>query len=213
MTKIIVTGPGPDIGKTIVSAILVTALGADYWKPIQCGNLENSDSKVIETLTDPAKCCIFEPAYEFKHPLSPHHCARLEKVKIEPEKFILPKTDRPLVIETSGGPLVPLSSTLLAIDLFQSWDAIWVLVSKNYLGSINHSLLTIEALKNRSLNLSHIVFNGAPNPDSEEAILAISQIPLLGKVLPENKFTPTKIKEYAQQWKKQATFGTLIHRC
>jgi len=210
MTKIIVTGNGTGVGKTTVSAILITALGADYWKPIQCGTQDGSDSKAIEKLTDPSKCCIFPPAYELKHPLSPHHSAKLEGVEIDPQKVILPKTDRPLVIETAGGPLAPLTQSLLAIDLFQSWNGIWIVVSKHYLGSINHTLLTIEALKNRSLDVHHIVFNGKPNPDTEEAILHFSSVPCLGTLLPEKTLTPTKIKEYAEKWKH--AFGIPIHK-
>lgn len=141
MVDIIVAGIGTGVGKTVVSAIITTLFKGDYWKPIQSGEVD-ADSQVIAKLLS-LECTVHPPAYSFKAPLSPHHAARLENQTIDPDKIIPPNTNRPLVIEMAGGIFVPLRDNLLSIDLFKSWNASWILVSKHYLGSINHTLLTI----------------------------------------------------------------------
>lgn len=201
MHRIIVTGSGTDVGKTVVSAILTTLFGGDYWKPIQCGDMENSDTITMQKWIDPSKHSIHAPAYSLQAPLSPHHAARLEKISLNPASIVPPKTNRPLIIETAGGIFVPLTTKMLSIDLFQAWKGLWVIVSQHYLGSINHTLLTIHALKQRNIPVMGLVFNGEPNPDSEEAILALSGIPLLGRLLPEATIDRSTIQRYAKQWR------------
>lgn len=196
-----VAGIGTDVGKTIVSAILAIALGADYWKPITCDVVGSRDPDTMGRWLDPTRHTIHPPAYSLENLLSPHHAARLENISIDMEKIILPKTKRPLVIEGVGGIFVPLTTKVLSIDLFSRWDCHWVIVSRHYLGSINHTLLTIDALKRRGLTITGLIFNGESNPDSEAAILEVSQIPLLGRLLPENEINPTTIQRYAEQWK------------
>lgn len=198
---IIITGSGPDIGKTVVSAIFVSSLQGDYWKPIECGSEENSDTATIRSLVNPAHHCIFEPAYALKAPLSPHHAARLENTTIEARFIHPPRTTRCLIVETAGGICVPLTHSILSLDVLKSWNARWVVVSKHYLGSINHTLLTIQTLKNLHIPVAGIVFNGEPNQDSEMAILTFSQLPLLGRLLPEANLNPLIIQKYAKQWK------------
>lgn len=200
MKRIIVTGNGTDVGKTVASAVLVTKLDADYWKPVQCGYPGASDSHVVSQLVDKRKHRIHPPAYSLKAFLSPHHAARLEDVTINVEKIVPPSTDRPLVIESVAGVMVPLTTNTLTIDLFKSWDAHWVIVSKNYLGSINHTLLTIETLKRRGVKLLGLIFNGEPNLDSESAIIANSQLPVIGRLLPEPILDINIIQRYATQW-------------
>jgi dethiobiotin synthetase len=200
MKNIIVAGSGTDVGKTVVAAILTTLLKGDYWKPIQCGDEETADTATMKILVDTTRHQIYPPAYSFKTPLSPHHAARLENTSICVSAIIPPRTQRPLIIESIGGVFVPLTTHVLTIDLFKSWDCRWVIVSKHYLGSINHTLLTIEALKRYQVSIAGIIFNGEPNPDSEAAILEVSQLPCLGRVLPEPCLDPQTIQRYAIQW-------------
>jgi dethiobiotin synthetase len=199
MFKLIVTGPGTEVGKTVVSAILTSIFQADYWKPIECGNQECSDTEVMKTLINPLSQ-VHPPMYSFKAPLSPHQAARLEHIQIDPYLIIPPKTTRPLVIETAGGILVPLNPHTLTLDLFESWKGLWVIVSKHYLGSINHTLLTVEKLKQRNASILGLIFNGEPNADTEEAILHFSNLPFLGRLLPEKQININIIPHYVEQW-------------
>jgi dethiobiotin synthetase len=203
-----VAGIGTDVGKTIVSSILTTLLKGDYWKPIQCGDEENSDAATIKRWIDTTRHSIHPPAYSLKAPLSPHHAGRLESTSINLDSITLPQTTRPLIIEGVGGILVPLTSKTSSIDLFKSWDCQWVIVSKHYLGSINHTLLTIEVLKKLCIPILGIIFNGEHNPDSESAILEISQVSVLGRLLPETNLNSQTIQRYAKQW--QPHFSKLL---
>ncbi len=200
MNKIIVAGSGTCVGKTIVAAILTTSLKGEYWKPVQCGDEEDSDTATIKKLIDETKCHIHEPAYSLKAPLSPHHAAILENISICPKNIIPPQTIRPLIIEGVGGIFVPLSSKILSFDLFKSWNCPWIVVSSHYLGSINHTLLTLHALKQNNILVAGIIFNGLPNYDSENVILEFSQVPLLGRLLPETNINPQIIQRYAKLW-------------
>ncbi|MBA2727231.1 MAG: dethiobiotin synthase [Parachlamydiaceae bacterium] len=200
MTKIIVAGIGTDVGKTVVSAVLMTALQADYWKPVQCSDVDHSDCQTIRQFVPNGHHRVYTSAYTFKAPLSPHHAARLQNVQIDINAIKLPETNRPLIIESCGGIFVPLSKAVLTIDLFCSWKVQWILVSRHYTGSINHTLLTIEAMKSRGIDLLGLIFNGEPNPDSEEAILAISKVNMIGRLLPEPILNPQIIQRYAKQW-------------
>lgn len=202
MHRIMVAGIGTDVGKTVVSAILTTLLKGEYWKPIQCGE---SDSEVVKNWID---AFIHPPAYSLKTPLSPHHAARLENTIIHWESISVPQTSRPLIIEGVGGILAPLTTSTLSIDLFKSWNCQWVVVSKHYLGSINHTLLTINVLKQLGIPLLGILFNGECNPDSEEAILKIAQLPVLGRLYPEALINSQTIQRYAKQW--QPHFSPLL---
>ncbi len=199
MDKIIIAGIDTDVGKTVVSAIMMQKLRANYWKPVQCG-LKNPDIKEITRLTC-QKHQIFPSSYTFTAPLSPHHAARLENISIDPRKIHLPSTKKNLVIEMAGGVFTPLSSNLTMLDHFQTFGAKFLIVSKHYLGSINHTLLTIEALKARNLPILGIVFNGGVNSDTETAILKISKIPLYGRLFQEKEITPLTIKKYVNLWK------------
>lgn len=203
MNKIIVTGIDTDAGKTVVAAILAALFKGGYWKPVQSGAENIKDTIVMQHLLEADKHQIFNPAYSFQAPLSPHHAARLENISINPEQIIPPKTSRPLIIESIGGLMVPLTSKITTLDLFSQWEALWIIVSRHYLGSINHTLMTVETLKNRNLPVAGIIFNGTPNPDTESAILEISKIPHLASLLPEKTIAPETIQRYAQQWLPQ----------
>lgn len=182
MKPIFVTGIDTGIGKTIISAILVQKLQADYWKPIQSGDLDQSDTMTVRSLVSNPVSRFHPETYRLTQPFSPHKSARLDGVSIRLEDFHLPVTERPLVIEGAGGLMVPLNGRELMIDLIARFDAEVVVVSKNYLGSINHTLLTLELLKNQELPVKGIIFNGEKEKDSEEVILGYSNVPCLGFV-------------------------------
>jgi dethiobiotin synthetase len=203
MCNIIVTGCGTGVGKTIVSAIIAKAVGGDYFKPIACGPEKSSDTNRVKKLLTGTNCHVFPSAYSLQAALSPHHAARLENISINVDQITLPTTSKPLIIETAGGILVPLHKNRLTIDLFSSWQALWIVVSKNYLGSINHTLLTLEALKQRKIDVSFLIFNGPENQDSQEAILHFSQIELLGTLQQEKSFSKKIIEKYANLWKEK----------
>lgn len=192
--KLIVAGIGTDVGKTIVASILTYALKGIYWKPVQCGL--PSDRERIEELF--GKGCTYPEAVILKTPRSPHHAARLEGVQIAPSNIVPPKTARPLIIEGCGGIHVPLTPQTLMIDLFASWNCAWVVVSRHYLGSINHTLLTLEALQRRSIPIKGIIFNGEPCPETESAILQFSNLPCLARLQQEPQWNLSTICKYAQ---------------
>jgi dethiobiotin synthetase len=181
MKKIIVTGIGTDIGKTLVSAVLVEGLSAEYWKPVQSGTIQGSDSEIIRRLAPKVKN-IHPETYLLKAPLSPHAAAELDSVTIELDAIKPPEHKHTLIIEGAGGLLVPLNNHQLMIDLFKKLNAPVVLVSRHYLGSINHTLLSIEALRAREIPILGIIFNGDRNLASQKAILAFSGLRVLAYI-------------------------------
>ncbi|MFJ1434000.1 dethiobiotin synthase [Capnocytophaga canimorsus] len=195
-----VTGISTEVGKTIVAAILTEALNADYWKPIQSGDLQNSDTHKIKRWISNSKTFFHPNAYALSIPASPHLSAKLDDTTIEIDKIIRPKTENHLVIEGAGGLLVPLNETTTIADLILPSDRI-IIVSRHYLGSINHTLLTIEALKNRNLTPYGIIFSGEENTSSEEIILKKSGIRCLGRIDEEPYFDKNVIRYYAEKWK------------
>ena len=194
--KLFITGISTDVGKTIVSTIITEALEADYWKPIQAGDLDNSDSHFIKSKITNQKSKIFPNAYQFYTSASPHFAAELDGITIDLKNIIEPKTTNHLVIEGAGGVFVPLNNTDVVIDLIQS-DYKVIVVSRHYLGSINHTLLTIEALKNRKINIAGIIFNGDENTATETIILNKTGLKCIGRIESEPYFDPTVIREYA----------------
>jgi len=199
--KLFITGISTDVGKTIASAIIVEALQADYWKPIQAGDLDNSDSHKIKSYISNNKTIIHENSYKLNTPASPHFAAEIDGISIDLKKIIEPKTTNQLVIEGAGGLLVPLNETDCIIDLIQK-DYKVIIVSRHYLGSINHTLLTIEALKNRKINIAGIIFNGNENKSTEAIILNKSGIKCIGRIEHEPYFDQNVIREYANLFLK-----------
>lgn len=167
---IFITGIGTGVGKTICSAILVEKLLADYWKPIQSGDLENTDTETVRSLISNKQSVIHPESYRLTQAFSPHKSALLDGVSIELDKIVLPETDNQLIIEGAGGLMVPLNDKDLMVDLIEKFNAEVFLVSQNYLGSINHTLLSGEILKSRNINLSTIIFCGRQDKSSEEII-------------------------------------------
>lgn len=200
MKKIFVTGIGTGVGKTIVSAIITEALQADYWKPVQAGLDDVTDSKRVKSLLTNKKSVVHPEAFRLKLPASPHAAAAAENIKITVKAIKLPRTTNNLVIEGAGGLMVPLNEKELMIDLISSINTGVVLVVRHYLGSINHTLLSIEALLSRNIPITGLVFNGVPNIASEEAILNFSGVPVLGRIKEEKVFTPEIISGYAGEF-------------
>ncbi|WP_316810211.1 dethiobiotin synthase [Pedobacter heparinus] len=177
-----ITGIGTGIGKTVVSAILTEKLKADYWKPIQSGDLEISDSLFIKHLISNSQTVIHPERYRLGQPLSPHLSARMDGVQISLEALQPPQTDNNLVIEGAGGLMVPLNDKELILDLIKQLNAQVIVVSQNYLGSINHTLLTLEVLKSSHISVKGLIFNGSPNPETESYISQYSQLAILGNI-------------------------------
>jgi dethiobiotin synthetase len=194
--KLFITGISTDVGKTIASAIITEALEADYWKPIQAGDLDNSDSHKIQRYISKNKSVIHENSYKLNTPASPHLAAELDGITIDLKKIIEPKTENHIVIEGAGGLFVPLNETDFVIDLIHPNYKV-IVVSRHYLGSINHTLLTIEALKNRGINIAGIVFNGNENGPTETIILNTTQLKCIGRIEEEPYFDQNVISEYA----------------
>jgi len=198
--KLFITGISTDVGKTIASAIIVEALEADYWKPIQAGDLENSDSHKIKSLVS-TKSKIHPNSYRLNTPASPHLAAELDGVTVDLNQIKEPQTENNLVIEGAGGVFVPLNENDCIIDLIQS-DYKVIIVSRHYLGSINHTLLTIEALKNRKINVAGIIFNGNKNESSEAIILKKTGLKCIGRIEQEPYFDTRVISEYADLFRE-----------
>lgn len=183
MTKrIIVTGTDTGVGKTVFAAALASALGAIYWKPIQAGLREETDRQAVLRLSGLSEERVLPEAYRLKTPASPHLAAEIDGVAIDPEALILPNTDRPLVVEGAGGLLVPLTRDVAYIDVIGRWQAPVVLCARTTLGTINHSLLSIEALRTRGIALLGIVFIGDENAESERIIMEMGRARRLGRL-------------------------------
>jgi dethiobiotin synthetase len=181
-----ITGIGTGIGKTIVSAVLTEKLKSDYWKPIQSGDLDDSDTLKVRNLVSNTTTIFHSEAYRLTQPYSPHKSAAIDEITIDLNKIVTPKTNNRLIIEGAGGLMVPLNDDYLMIDLIKQLDVEVVLVSQNYLGSINHTLLSVVMLKQYDIKIAGIIFNGKTNENSESYILNYTGVKLLGH-LPEFK--------------------------
>ncbi|MDQ0639209.1 dethiobiotin synthetase [Pedobacter sp. W3I1] len=182
MAKYFITGIGTGIGKTLISAILTEKLKADYWKPIQSGDLDTSDSITIDRLISNTQTVIHPESYRLTQPLSPHLSAKLDGIEIDLDKINIPLTDNHLVIEGAGGLMVPLNENELIIDLIKKLNVEVILVSQNYLGSINHTLLSINLLKQYEIPIKGVIFNGDENLETERYIQQYAKIKKLGSV-------------------------------
>lgn len=195
--QLIIAGIGTEIGKTVVSAIVVEALQADYWKPVQSGALEDSDTETVRRLISNPVSTFHPEAYRLREPLSPHAAAAIDGVEISLTNFQLPETDNHLVIELAGGLLVPLNDRDLTIDLVQQLNVPVLLVSKHYLGSINHTLLSVEALQRRGIPILGLIFNGPETPASEDFIVNYTGLKTFGRIAWEAEVNNDFIKRQA----------------
>lgn len=185
MTGFIVTGTDTDVGKTVFAAALVGATGGTYWKPIQSGLEAPTDTDVVRRLAETGGSGILPEVYRLRTPASPHLAAEKDEVSIDLERLTLPEpgqTKSPLIVEGAGGVLVPLSRTVLQIDLFARWELPVIVVASTRLGTINHSLLSIEALRRRAIPIVGVAFCGEANDDSEATICAFGKVRRLGRL-------------------------------
>ena len=174
--QIFVSGIGTDVGKTVVSAILVEALQADYWKPVQAGGLNFTDTHFVKSLVSNTQSTFHAEQYALKTPASPHYAAKLDGVSIDVASFQFPAIQNRLIVEGAGGLMVPLNEQHTVIDFVKQYELPLLLVANNYLGSINHTLLSVAALKQASIPLLGIIFNGDTYLDNAEIIQQLSMV-------------------------------------
>ena len=201
-----ISGIGTDVGKTVVSAIVAQSLAANYWKPIQAGDLDNTDSIKVARLCNETVHVLPEK-YRLKTPMSPHGAAEIDQVEIKSSDFEVPHFDNTLIIEGAGGMMVPLHiDGLLLIDVLaeKKWPVI--LVSRHYLGSINHTLLSVDALKKRNIPILGIIYVGEEHQSTEKIISSVSQIPVLGRIPMVDKVN----KEFVQTEAIKMTDASIV---
>lgn len=198
--KLFITGIGTDVGKTVASTIIVEALEADYWKPIQAGDLEISDTHKVKSKISNQKSHFHPNAYALNTPASPHYAAAVDGISIDLKTIKEPTTKNHLVIEGAGGILVPINDTDCVVDLIRP-DYKVIVVSRHYLGSINHTLLTIEGLKSRAIQIAGIIFSGNENKATEEIILNKTNLKCIGRIDDEPYFDNNVIRYYADKFR------------
>jgi dethiobiotin synthetase len=193
MSVLIVTGTDTGIGKTVFAAGLAGALGAYYWKPIQAGVDPEGDKETVAALSGLPSTRILPEAFRLTTPASPHLAARIDGITIALDQLPLPKLDGPLVVEGAGGVLVPISETLLMADLFAHWGQPVILCARTGLGTINHSLLSIEALRSRGAQLAGIAFIGDPHAENERIVPQLAGVPSLGRLPHLDRLDPASL--------------------
>lgn len=200
-----ITGIDTGVGKTVVSAIFTEMLGFDYWKPIQSGDLDNSDTMKVQELVARNDVAFYPEGFRLTHPLSPHASAKLDNISISPIDFSLPSTDK-LLIEGAGGVMVPINEKGdCIVDLIDSFNCEAIVVSKHYLGSINHTVLTCSVLKQKGIPIRGIIFVGDENQPTETIIASLTKCQILGRIPWNEKVDSAFVKEQAlqlqQTWK------------
>ncbi len=203
--NLIVCGTDTDVGKTVVSALLVQGLESNYWKPIQSGLSEGSDTDWVCKILKLPKHRYLKEIYRFQAPVSPHWAAEKENCSVSIEKLKLPEFGQQTIIETAGGLMVPLRRDFLQLDLLEQWQLPVVLVARSGLGTINHTLLSLEALKRRKLPIVGVILNGPLHADNPKTIHDFGGVPILAE-LP--KLSPLTSETLQEEWQKQK----LIHR-
>lgn len=198
--RLVVCGTDTDVGKTVVSAWLVQGLTARYWKPVQSGLADGGDRSTVASLLKLPAERLLPEVYRLSEPLSPHWAAERDGLTIEPERLHLPPGDGPLVVETAGGVLVPLRRDWLQIQQLQRWQLPVVLVARSGLGTLNHTLLTLEALRHRAIPVLGLVLNGPPHADNPRTLAALGTVPVLAELPP---LQPLAAAALAEQWQRQ----------
>jgi dethiobiotin synthetase len=196
-----ITGISTEVGKTVAAAIITEALQADYWKPIQAGELDNSDTHKVKRLISNSKSIFHENSYALKTPMSPHAAAEIEGVTIDLKKILIPKTQNHLVIEGAGGLLVPLNNSETILDIIKPNYKV-IVVSRHYLGSINHTLLTIKLLQEKGFDIA-IIFSGDAHKTTEDIIVKMTNVSVIGRINEEPYFDKNVVKEYADKFKEK----------
>jgi len=203
---LVICGTDTDVGKTVVSALVVQGLGATYWKPVQSGLEGGGDSGRLQALLQLPAERLLPEAYRLQTPVSPHWAAELEGITIDPARLALPAVAGALVVETAGGLLVPLRRDWLQIDQLAAWRLPVLLVARSGLGTLNHTLLSVEALRQRSIPLLGLVLNGPLHPDNPTTLAALAQAPVLAQLPPLEPLTASGL---AAQWQEQDLGRTL----
>jgi len=199
MNTYFITGISTDVGKTIASAILVEALEADYFKPVQAGELDNCDTKKVQQFVSNSKSVFHANSYALKTPMSPHGAAEIDGLTIDLKQIKRPNTKNNLVIEGAGGLMVPLNDSETILDLIQPNDKM-IVVSRHYLGSINHTLLTINTLKAKGFDVA-LIYSGDEHKSTESIIEKMTGVPVIGRINDEPYFDKNVVKEYAEKFK------------
>jgi dethiobiotin synthetase len=199
MKKYFITGISTEVGKTVASAIITEALEADYWKPVQSGDLEYSDTHKVKNLISNNTSVFHENSYALNTPMSPHASAEIDGITIDIDKIKEPATKNNLVIEGAGGLLVPLNNEQTIFDLIKP-DYKIIVVSRHYLGSINHTLLTLNLLKSKGFDVS-LIYSGNEHKTTEEIIEKMSGVDVLGRIEEEPYFDQNVIQEYAEKFR------------
>jgi len=205
--RLVVCGTDTDVGKTVVSALVVQGLGARYWKPVQSGLADGGDTAWVQRLLDLPAERIVPEVYRFTAPVSPHWAAEREGLVIEPERLALPGGPGPLVVECAGGLLVPLRRDWLQIDQIATWGLPVLLVARSGLGTLNHTLLSLEALRQRSIPVLGLVLNGPPHPDNPRTLASLGGVPVLAELPP---LAPLNAAALRDQWQASALPNTLV---
>jgi dethiobiotin synthetase len=209
---LVICGTDTDVGKTIVSALFVQGLKASYWKPVQSGTEGGGDRQRVIDLLGLPKERWQQEAYAFQAPVSPHWAAEREGRCIDPEQLKLPDIDGPLVVETAGGLMVPLTRHWLQIQQLERWKLPVVLVARSELGTLNHTLLSLEALRGRNIAIIGLVINGPPHTDNSRTLNELGAVPLLCELPPLVELNAAAL---ARQWHVQnvkAKVETEIYR-
>ncbi len=200
MKTYFITGISTEVGKTIASAIVTEALEADYWKPVQAGELDFADMHKVEKLVSNSTSKFHPNSYALHTPMSPHAAAEIDKLTIDINKIRKPRTKNHLVIEGAGGLLVPLNDTHTILDLIEPTYKV-IVVSRHYLGSINHTLLTVQLLKEKGFEVS-LIFSGTMHTSTESIIQKMTNAPIIGRIDEEPYFDQNVVKEYAELFRK-----------
>ena len=204
ISTFIISGTDTGIGKTTVAAMLTLALDGMYWKPIQSGTAEDTDRQRVQELTELPDECFLPERYVLQQPLSPHRAAELDGIDIDTENFPVPATDKPLIIEGAGGLMVPLTRQKMQIDLFRTWGVPVILCARTGLGTINHTLLSIEALRHRNMPIHGLIFIGADNTDTIRTIGDFSGCPVLGHIPVLDRINPKALESvFAQRFRRE----------
>ena len=198
--QLVVCGTDTDVGKTIVSAWLVQGLKAYYWKPVQSGLDGGGDRGHVRDLLKLSDDRLLPEAYAFQQPVSPHWAAEIDGVELDPRALTLPAVDGPLVVETAGGLMVPLTRRWMQIDQLQEWQRPVVLVARSGLGTLNHTLLSLEALRKRQIRVLGIILNGPPHDDNPATLEQFSDATVLGHLPPLQPLTANAL---AHEWGRQ----------
>ena len=210
LPQLVVCGTDTDVGKTVISAWLVQGLKARYWKPVQSGLDGGGDRQRVQTLLNLSADRILPEAFAFQQPVSPHWAAELDGVALDPDALNRPRIDQPLVVETAGGLMVPLTRQWLQIDQLQRWQLPIVLVARSGLGTLNHTLLSLEALQRRNLPVLGLILNGPPHADNPGTLEHFGGVPVLAHLPPLSPLTAEGLQEQWQRQDLSTKFRTLF---